>query len=136
MEDTGAVRPRPQAGSRRRQRSTTWLRRVLIGLVTLFLALIFAINVKPAVVVVVSNDTAGGRAYLRNGSSTVIPEGDSIRMIFSSGGVNEGVRFSCVDIPQSEIRGTAYLGGGLLFDVVIVEVSGCDMILFHHFSIP
>lgn len=137
MEDTGQVRPQPQVGSVRGQRSTIWLCRVLIALAMAVLALIGLIAFQPVVVLVVSHNTSGGVAYLTDGSSAIIPHGSSLRVIISGeSGQRDGIRFLCADLPMSEIRGTGYLGGDQLFDVATVNIAGCDLTLTHRFSLP
>jgi hypothetical protein len=137
MEDAGAVRPRPQVCSVRGQRSTIWLRRVLIALAMAVLVLIGLIAVQPVVVVVVAHGTSGGVAYLTDGSSAIIPHGSSLRIILSAGGgQRNGIRFLCADLPLSEIRGTGYLGGDYLFDFTTADISGCNLALSHRLSLP
>jgi hypothetical protein len=116
--------------------SLIWLRRVLITLAMAVVALVSLIAIQPVVVLILSHDTSGGVVYLTNGSSAMIPQGASFRVILSSGGQHNGIRFLCANLPLSEIRGTGYLGGDFLSDILTVNVSGCNLTLTHRLSLP
>jgi len=135
MEDTGPAQPQPQAGSRQRQRSTIWLRRVLIALAMALLALVILISPQPIVVLIISRDTAGGVAYLADGSSVDIPPGTSLRAISSPRKQDTGIKFRCLNPLGTEIHGAGYFSP-ILIDIVFVEISGCELKITYHFSPP
>lgn len=135
MEDTGSVHSQPQVGSRRRQRSTIWLGRVLIALAVAVLALVVLISVQPIVVLIISRDTAGGVAYLADGSSALIPPGTSLRVISSPRKQDTDIKFRCLNPLGSEIHGAGYFSP-ILMDIVFIEISGCELKIIYHFSPP